>query len=192
MPCTYISLFVVFSHVRPKYVYPFRYNTKTKHLAQLICICTRCEPRLLRFITGNVPVAEDKYLKEYDPETPIYRGWKAYRQAPRAVSTGGGGEETSLERAMRLRHELLGVLQDCSGTTATATTGTTSGTSHFAEEHQVRSYRQLATCHDCCVLVRESFASKAFLKFVVRFPWSSPCCRLWERILDCSAIEDDH
>lgn len=101
-----------------------------------------CAPRfLVRFTAGNVPVADDKYLKEYDPATPIYRGWKAYRQAPRAVSTaagGNGGEETSLERAMRLRHELLGVLQDCSGMTAAATAGTTtSGASPSAEEYQV-------------------------------------------------------
>ena len=92
----------------------------------------------MRFVTGNVPVADDKYLKEYDPATPIYRGWKAYRQAPRAVSNGGGGEETSLERAMRLRHELLGVLQDCGGRAAAATAGTISGASPFAKETQVR------------------------------------------------------
>ncbi|CAN0121175.1 unnamed protein product, partial [Laminaria digitata] len=67
------------------------------------------------------------------------RGWKAYRQAPRAVSTGGGGEETSLERAMRLRHELLGVLQDCGGMTAAATAGTTSRASPFAEDNESRA-----------------------------------------------------
>lgn len=84
-----------------------------------------------------MPVADDKYLKEYDPATPIYRGWKAYRQAPRAVSNGGSKEETSLERAMRLRHELLGVLQDCGGMAAAATAGTISGASPFAEGNQV-------------------------------------------------------
>lgn len=104
----------------------------------------------MRFTTGNVPVADDKYLKEYDPATPIYRGWKAYRQAPRAVSTaaGGGGEETSLERAMRLRHELLGVLQDCSGMTAAATAGTTtSGASPSADENQVLALATGSTCY---------------------------------------------
>lgn len=80
-------------------------------------------------------------LREYDPATPIHQGWKTYTYSLREVDTDGG--ESSLERAMRLRQELLDLLEEC----CEASTPTSS---LFEDNTQVHIYKYLTSYLNRC------------------------------------------
>lgn len=76
---------------------------------------------------------------------------------------------------MRLRHELLGVLQDCGEAAAAATARTASGTSPLAAEQVIAANLPLVVC--ARVLV------EACIKFGLSLEFIHHICHLLGRIL---------